>query len=122
LTILIRTNDGQTTDCCIDKSFTIAISDVNEVPTSMSPLSITTPENVPIGTVLENFLTIDPDVGQSFQYSLNVPSINTMLSTSGGLTVSGTIDYETQPSFTLLVRSLDNGSPNLYLDSIVTVL
>ncbi|CAF1122720.1 unnamed protein product [Rotaria sordida] len=57
----------------ISKNFTIAVSDVNEAPVALTLTSNILPENSPIGYVIGQLETIDPDkysVNQTFQYTI----------------------------------------------------
>ena len=121
LNIRIRTSDGQSSSCCFEKDFTITVINVNEAPTSISPTTASIYENTAVGTVVLTLSTTDPDWGQTFSYSLLAASSYFSLSPSGVVTVKGTVDYETVPEVVLYVRSTDSGSPNMYLDSILTI-
>lgn len=53
-----------------EKPFTIAVKNVNEAPTDILLTIQPASGNLPIGTLLGNFSTVDPDVGDAFTYSL----------------------------------------------------
>jgi hypothetical protein len=53
-----------------EKAFTITVSDVNEAPTELALSNNTIAENQPAGTVIGTLSTTDPDVGDTFTYTL----------------------------------------------------
>lgn len=96
-----------------EKAFTITVTNVNEAPTDIAISASTIAENNTIGDVIGTFSTTDPDAGNSFTYSLvsgtgdtNNASF-TILGSS--LKANAVFDYETKNSYTVRVRSTDQG-------------
>ncbi len=92
----------------------------------ISTATFTTPENVPIGTVMGTVVASDRDVGQGIAYSiisgdsLGVFSINSV----GSIAVAkAVLDFETTPRFDLTVQVLDNDpvNPPLAATAIIVV-
>jgi len=46
------------------------VTELNEGPTDITLSSLTVAENEPVGTVVGTFSTTDPNVGDTFTYSL----------------------------------------------------
>lgn len=96
-----------------EKAFTITVTNVNEAPTDIAISASTIAENNAIGAVIGTLSTTDPDAGNSFTYSLvsgtgdtNNASF-TILGSS--LKANAVFDYETKNSYTVRVRSTDQG-------------
>ena len=120
--IRVRTDDGQSNNCCFEKDFVVTISDKNDVPLSISPSTIVVQENTAINTVVGTLSTVDEDCCDSHTYSLLTYEADFAISSSTGqISVTGSIDFESQTSYTLAVRTTDNGSPNEKMDTTVTV-
>ncbi|MES2791133.1 MAG: cadherin domain-containing protein, partial [Planctomycetota bacterium] len=99
----------------------------NNAPTAIQLGSATVTENAPIGTVVSGFTTTDADFGDTFTYTL----VNGVgdddndafgIDGSGNLVTAANIDYETQTSYSVLIRSTD--ASGLYTEQffIITVL
>ena len=109
--VRVRTTDAG--GLPFEKAFTITVTNVNETPTDLilTPSSIA--EGQAVGTVVGNFGTVDPDVGDTFTYSLVAGSgstDNASFTTSGNqLKTAATFDYGTQNSYSIRVRTVDAG-------------
>jgi Ca2+-binding RTX toxin-like protein len=66
--IRLRTTD--LAGAFFDREVTIGINNLNEAPTSLTLSNSRINENTPTTTAIGNFSTIDPDVGDTFIYSL----------------------------------------------------
>ncbi|MFM6896017.1 MAG: cadherin repeat domain-containing protein, partial [Microcystis panniformis] len=94
-----------------DKPFTINVTTVNEDPTdlSLSPSAIA--ENKPIGTILGQFSSSDPDLGDTFTYTLVTGTGDTdngLFSINGNqLFTQAVFDYETRSSYSIRVQTTD---------------
>jgi mRNA-degrading endonuclease HigB of HigAB toxin-antitoxin module len=102
--------DGQ----FIEKSFTIAITNVNEAPTDITLSNNTIAEHRPANTVVGNLTTTDPDAGDSFTYTL-VSGTGSDDNASFNISVNqlratATLNFETKSSYTVRVRSTDAAS------------
>lgn len=97
----------------VEKAFTISVMDTNESPTDVSLSNSTVTENQPSGTSVGAFNTTDPDSGNTFTYSLASGDGDT---NNGSFAISGNtlqtataFDFETQNSYSVRVRSTDQG-------------
>jgi hypothetical protein len=95
------------------KDFTIVINDVNETPTDIQLTNSNVNENSQSSTVIGSLNTIDPDTGNTFTYSL-VTGIgdtdNALFSIVGNqLQANAVFDYETKNSYSIRVRTTDQG-------------
>jgi len=78
------------------------------------------------GTAAGSVAASDPDAGQSLTYSIlsgNTSSAFAINASTGALTVAGSaaLNIATNPSFALVVKVLDNGSPALSSQATVTI-
>jgi VCBS repeat-containing protein len=88
-----------------EKTFTINITDINEAPAQLVIDNQQIAENSPINTVVSKFTTTDPDIGDSFTYSL---APNDLFSITGNeLRLIASPDFETKSSYQLQVKTTD---------------
>ncbi|MDB5336835.1 MAG: hypothetical protein JWN70_2454, partial [Planctomycetaceae bacterium] len=92
----------------------------------ISPISFSLAENSANGTTAGTITGTDPDAGQSLTYSITSGNTNGAFAinpTTGKTTVanSAALDFETKPSFSLVVRATDNGTPSLSSSTTVTI-
>lgn len=107
-----------------EKVFLITITNVNESPVSIVLSRTTVAENVPVGSVIGTLSTLDPDAGDSFTYAL----VSGTGSTDNGkfvlvgnqLQTAASVDFETQPSYSIRIRTTDAGS--LSFESVFTIV
>jgi VCBS repeat-containing protein len=98
-----------------EKQFTITltVTDVNETPTNISLSSSTVAENQPVNTIVGTFSTADPDTGNTFTYTLVSGAGDTDNGSfnidGSNLRTSAVFDYETKNSYSIRVRSTDQG-------------
>ncbi|MFM7930560.1 MAG: cadherin repeat domain-containing protein, partial [Pirellula sp.] len=94
-----------------EKTFTIAVTNVNETPTDISLSSSSIAENAGANAVVGMLSTIDPDSGNTFMYSLVTgvgDADNVSFSISGNsLRATSSFDFETKSSYTIRIRSTD---------------
>ena len=118
----------QTTDdlgVTVVKNFTISVTDVveNRAPTAIALDPSGVAENQPSGTTVGTFSTTDPDTGDTFSYTLvagDGSADNASFSISGNtLTTAASFDYETKNSYSIRVRSTDNGG--LFFEQVFTI-
>ena len=122
--VRVRTTDqGSLT---YEESFTITIYDVNETPTDVSLSSTSIADNVPVNTTVGNLSSTDPDAGSSFTYSLVAgtgDTDNASFNISGNsLRISIIPDYETKSSYSIRIRTTDQGSLTYEKAFTITVL
>ena len=96
-----------------EKTFTIAVTNVNETPTNIAlSASSVTPSNMG-GLAVGTLSTTDPDAGNTFTYSLVAGTGST---DNASFTIVGSelrsiasVNYSTTSSYSVLIRSTDQG-------------
>jgi hypothetical protein len=99
----------------IEKPFTITVDNVNEAPSQIALSNNKIAERTPAGRTIGNFTGADPDANTTLTWSL-VPGAldNAKFRVVGNqLRTSAALDFETDPSHTILVRARDNGGLSL---------
>lgn len=94
---------------------TIHLNNVNETPVAnpAGPFSVT--ENSAAGTAVGSVTASDPDAGDTLTYSIVSGNTNGAFSinpSTGAITVanSAAVDYETTPTFNLVIKVTDSGA------------
>ena len=109
--IRVRTTDQG--GLWFEKAFTITVTNVNEAPTNIALSANSIAENQPTGTTVGTLSTTDPDSGNTFTYSLvsgTGSTDNSSFTISGSaLKTAGPFDYESKSSYSIRVRSTDQG-------------
>ncbi|MFO0012567.1 MAG: beta strand repeat-containing protein [Planctomycetota bacterium] len=95
------------------KLVTLAILDLNEAPTDIALSSLTLPENGGANALVGTLSTSDPDVGNTFTYTL-VSGVGATDNASffiagNALRAIANFDYETKSNYSIRVRSMDQG-------------
>ena len=95
----------------------------NSPPTDISLSNSTVSENQPSGTIVGAFNTTDPDSGNTFTYTLvggTGSDDNASFNISGSsLRTSASFDYETENSYSVRLRSTDQGG--LFFEKAFTI-
>ena len=108
-----------------EQVFVIQVGNVNESPTAIILSKSTIAENVPIGTVIGSFSTIDPDASDTFTYSLVSgagSSDNAAFALSGNqLRTATSMDFESKASYSIRVRTTDAGGLSFESQFLVSV-
>ncbi|WP_417040653.1 cadherin domain-containing protein [Cylindrospermopsis raciborskii] len=106
----IQVTDGNNP---VTQDLIINVTNVNETPTDLTLSATTIAENQAIGTVVGNLSTTDPDAGNTFTYSLVTgagATDNSSFTIDGGqLKTAAAFDFETKNSYSIRVRSTDQG-------------
>ncbi|MFM8476978.1 MAG: hypothetical protein ACKOEO_14465, partial [Planctomycetaceae bacterium] len=106
-----------------EKSFTITVTDLNEVPTNIALSSSSIAENAGADAPVGTLSTTDQDAGQTFTYTLvsgTGDSGNSAFNIAGNtLRATASFDFETKSSYSIRVRSTDQGG--LATDKIFTI-
>ncbi|MHC1775972.1 MAG: cadherin domain-containing protein, partial [Lentimicrobium sp.] len=116
-TLVIRVTDNGAGSLWAEANISINLTDINELPV-MNGQSFAVEENAAIGTLVGTMVATNPDQGQTIVYSIlsgNTSNAFVINATTGAITVinSSAINYEINPTFTLLIQALDNGTPAL---------
>jgi uncharacterized repeat protein (TIGR01451 family) len=92
---------------------TITIDGANDAPADISLDNSSVAENRPSGTLVGDFSTTDPDIGDTFAYTLasgTGSDDNSWFTVVGNhLQTAATFNYETKSSYSVRVRSTDSG-------------
>ena len=96
-----------------EKEFVISVENVNEAPSNIAISSSSIDENAGANAVVGTLSTSDVDSGNTFTYSLVAGSgdtDNTAFNIDGNnLRATSSFDFETKSSYTVRVRSTDQG-------------
>jgi alpha-L-fucosidase 2 len=95
----------------------------DSAPTDISLSNASVPENQPVGTTVGTFSTTDPDTGDTFTYTLVSGTGSTdnasFTISSNTLQTAAVFDFETKSSYSIRVRSTDQGG--LYFEKAFTI-
>jgi gliding motility-associated-like protein len=110
--VRVRTSDqGSLT---FDKEFTITINNLNEAPTDLALSASAINENVAANSTVGALSTTDADASNTFTYTLvsgTGDTDNSAFNISGGnLRITASPDFETKSSYSVRVRTTDQGS------------
>ncbi len=110
-TVRIRSTDAA--GLFIEQAFTISVTNSNEAPTAITLDNNDVDENATTGTLVGTFSTTDPDVGDGQTYTLVTgtgSTDNAAFTISGNtLRTSATFSTTPKPTYSIRVRSTDNG-------------
>jgi VCBS repeat-containing protein len=123
--LLINVQDNGAGNLSSQAIATVALTDVNEAPVINNQF-FTVAENSSIGTAVGTVVSTDPDAGQAHIYSIlsgNENGTFNISATSGIITIANStaLNFEENPSFSLVVKVQDNGAGNLSSQAIITV-
>ena len=106
-----------------EKVFTISVTDVNETPTNISLSANSIAENAGANATVGTLTTIDPDAANTFAYTLVLGTGDTDNAAfniiGNALRASSSFDFETKSSYSVRVRSTDQGG--LYTEKVFTI-
>lgn len=122
-TLLIRVTDNGDPAMSSEATIIIDVADVNEAPEAQAAV-FNVDENAAAGTVVGTVDATDVDLGQTLTFAIVDPSGPFAIDpATGAITVAdpSQLDFETQSSYTLLVRVTDNGDPALSSDAEVII-
>ena len=106
-----------------EESFTIHLTNVNEEPTDINLSAASIPENSEASAIIGALSTLDVDAGDTFSYSLVAGTgdldNNAFTLTGSNLRASSSFDFETKSSYTIRIRSTDQGG--LFVEKVFTI-
>jgi hypothetical protein len=115
--------DTTADNATFSRSFTITVNPVNDSPTDISLSSPSIAENAGANATVGFLSTTDIDVGDTFTYSLVTGSgdmDNAAFNLSGAtLRANSSFDFETKSSYSIRVRSTDQGG--LWTEKVFTI-
>lgn len=108
----------------VEQVLTITVNDVNDAPTAIAIDNDTLPEDAAIGTTVGMLTTTDPDTGNTHTYTLvtgdGATDNDSFTIVGDQLRTSVALDFETKQSYSLRVRSTDEGGE--FFERIFTIL
>ncbi len=108
---------------CTSNGVVFTVTPANSAPTALALSRANVPENLPADAYVGDFSTTDPNAGNTFTYTLvsGTGAIDnaSFLLTSGGLYLRPTADFETKSSYTVRVRTTDQGG--LFFEQAFTI-
>ncbi len=124
-TITVTVNDGGQGGI-VSRQFIVTVLALNTAPTSLDLTNAVLAENQPAGTVVGTFSTLDPDVGNTFTYTLAMgagDTNNTSFQIIGNqLRTAGPFDFEAGGTYPIRVQSTDQDGLSVAAIFVVTVL
>ena len=109
-----------------EKAVAITINDLNEAPTNITLSTSSINENVAANSIVGTLSSVDPDAGNTFTYILvaGTGSIdNASFNISGNsLRITSSPDYETKNSYSIRVRTADQGSLTIEKAFTITII
>ncbi|MFN6162055.1 MAG: cadherin domain-containing protein, partial [Planctomycetota bacterium] len=122
-TYLVRIRSTDLDGLFVERAFTITLTNVNETPTSINVSSSSITENAGVNATVGVLSTADPDAANTFTYTLVAGTgdvDNAAFNINGAaLRATNSFDFETKPSYTVRVRSTDQGG--LFTESVFTI-
>jgi VCBS repeat-containing protein len=121
--IRLQTSDGQ--GGTFQKQFTVTVTNANDAPTDIALSKANVDENLPSGTPVGTFSTTDQDAGDTHTYSLATGTGDTNNTSfqivNGELRTSASFNFEAKNSYSIRVRTTDNGTPAQSFDEQFTI-
>ncbi len=117
-------DDGQGT--ASNATFKLTVTPVNDSPTAITPIGFAVDENIDttLGLSLGKLSATDADLSETFNFSIRGGADAAKFSIGGAdrnelILTDGTLDFETKPNYTTLVRVTDSGLNTF--DQLITV-
>lgn len=112
-TVRIRSTDKGGASSFVERSFSINVTNVNEVPTDIALSASSIIENAGVNIAVGTLSSEDADAGSIFTYALvsGMGDADNRSFTIDGTTLraSSSFDFETKSNYTVRVRSTDQG-------------
>ena len=123
---IVQVQDNGSGNLSNQANVTVSFTDVNQAPV-INNQSFSIAENTPNGTIVETVLATDNDADQTKTFSIISGNLNNAFSinsATGALSVSNStaLNFELNPTFSLIVKVQDNGVGNLSSQATITIL
>jgi hypothetical protein len=122
-TIRLQTSDGN--GGTFQKQFTITVTNANDAPTDIALSKANVDENQPSGTPVGTFSTTDQDAADTHTYTLVTgtgDSDNASFQiVNGELRTNASFNFEAKNSYSVRVRTTDNGTPPKFFEEAFTI-
>lgn len=102
----------------------VILADINETPAVLPNQVFYVQEHSPVGTQVGTAQATDPDYGQSLIYSIvggNTNNAFTINASTGVISTTNFVCYEYCSSYQLVIKVIDNGSPQLDNQSVIMI-
>jgi hypothetical protein len=123
--LTVRVEDSGSPIMSCSGVVTIDLNDINESAVFTSPGSFTIEENTAFGTLVGTVSAIDQDRGQTLRYFIvgsgNVDNAFAIDEMTGVITVTGALDFELRPSYSLTILATDSGNPALNVATTIVI-
>ena len=123
-TVLLLARDAGSLTLTSMATLVVMVTDANEPPEFSQPsYSATIPEDRAVNSFVIQVTATDPDSGvnSDLSYSIDPQPLFSIDVSTGRVTVSSSLDFELQQSYTLSVYASDNGIPSLNTSAQLTV-
>lgn len=124
LTVRVEDNGSPIMSCSGD--VTIDLNDINESAVFTSPSTFTVEENSAFGTLVGTVSAVDEDRGQTLRYFIvgsgNVDNAFSVDETTGAITVTGALDFELRPTYSLTIQATDSGNLNVATTIVISLV
>ena len=121
--IRVRTTDQN--GLAFEKAFSISLNEVNEAPTDLALTNSTVAEDANVRTTIGTFTSSDPDAGGSHIYTLvdgtGGAGNSNFAIVDGQLRTAVNLDFETQSTYSIRVRSTDQNGLSIEKPLTITV-
>jgi hypothetical protein len=108
-----------------ESPFAVTVLNANDAPADLALSAANVAENQPLGTAVGNFSTTDPDSGDTHTYTLAAGAGDTdnaaFTIVGNTLQTAAVFDFETKSSYSIRVRSTDNGGLPFEKELTITV-
>lgn len=102
-----------------DEALTFTVNDVNEAPTALNVTDLTPfYENNLDRALVADIETIDEDAGETITYSFDAPNAGLFEVENGHLYFTGSADFETKPSYTVIITATDVAAHSITADAV----
>ncbi|NOX45940.1 MAG: T9SS type A sorting domain-containing protein [Chlorobi bacterium] len=123
--LTVQVQDNGTGNLTNQATITVDLNDINENP-DISTASFTINENSANGTAVGTVSASDPDTGQTLSFSIiagNTSGAFQINPNSGAISVanSSALNYESNPTYSLMVEVEDNGTGSLTDQATITI-
>ncbi|WP_109832643.1 BspA family leucine-rich repeat surface protein [Reichenbachiella versicolor] len=123
--IRVKSIDDGTGNLSFEKVFTININDVNDKPSDISISSNSIKEGLAKGSKVGDFSSTDQDTGDKHTYTLVAGTGSTDNASfkivGDELQSDAVFDFDVKKSFSIRVRSTDDGTGNLAFEKVFTI-
>ena len=121
--IRLQTSDGH--GGTFEKQFTVSVTNANDAPTDIALSKSDVDENLPSATPVGTFSTTDQDTADTHTYSLVTGTGSTDNASfqivNGELRTGASFNFEAKNSYSIRVRTTDNGTPAQFFEESFTI-